>query len=87
VNDYTGALRTGFPTTTVLPEMCLEKASFGCRYVEGPYTGDLDLCSFSETHGKHHSHGAFDFETGAFEFASDDILEFPPGDYVFELGI
>jgi hypothetical protein len=87
MSDYSAAATFTWPDTVVLPALCMEYSAFSCDYVSGPYNGELDLCEFGQINGQYDSEGAFDPETGTFQFGTTDMDLLPPGDYVFDIEI
>lgn len=61
--------------------MCLQYATYSCQYQSGPYSGSLDVCSFTDTNGVYSSSASFNTATGEYVFSTDDKDTFPPGTY------
>lgn len=84
-NNYDGTVFFDTPTLTAIPNECTPQAVFTCTYMNGPYTGALDLCSFSLTNGQYSSAATFSPTTGALTFVTTDRATFPPGTYRFSV--
>jgi hypothetical protein len=73
------------PQVTVTPGTCGTQVIFTCAYVSGPYVGSQNLCSFSFNNGVYSTTASFDMMTGTYQFTSNDITSFPPGEYNFRI--
>lgn len=82
--DLGGTASFQFPSVKVLPDVCLEEATYTCEFLSGPYTGDMDPCAMTSENGDYGTTSEFDPETGEFLFDSNDKEEFPEGEYEFK---
>jgi hypothetical protein len=81
ITDGSTAVDFLFPEFEVVPAVCAEYVTYECEFVQGPYTGTKNPCSFSGGS----SSGAFDTARGEYTFKSTNTELFPEGDYLFHI--
>lgn len=86
-SDYITPAIFTFPTTTVVPVICLDIAVYSCTYVSGPYQGQLDLCGLDFSNGNFQTTITFNVLTGQLIFNTDDHETFPHGEYTYTITI
>lgn len=74
-----------FPSLTVTPAPCVVQAVYSCEYLQGPYSGPLNLCGFDFANGNFNSAATFDITTGAYTFITNDMTTFAEGIYHFRI--
>lgn len=87
VSDYSTPAVFTFPAITVDPSACSSETTFTCQYVNGPALS-VDLCAnVNLVNGAYTTTTNFDATTGGFTMTTNDIDQFPPGNYLFTVTV
>jgi hypothetical protein len=74
-----------YPALSVSPAGCAELVTYTCEYLNGPYEGQMNMCSFALNHQGHTCSAVFDTTTGQYTFTCTDMATFRPGQYTFRI--
>jgi len=85
IYQYSGDVVFTMPALTVTPEACSSQVIYTCSYMQGPYTGTVNMCEFSMSVEGNTCSASFDTLTGQYTFNCFSMPTFPPGTYMFTI--
>jgi hypothetical protein len=85
IYHYDGEVIFSFPTLTVNPVACSSQVLYTCTYMQGPYTGTVNMCGFEMSIGGDTCYAQFNVQTGQYTFNCFNMAVFPPGTYQFTI--